>query len=221
MIETVVLFFHGFGIRKENLGLFTFLADKYNNLGFSTVLFDYYNFDYSTKEILTVPFSKQAVILQNQIDRIRKEYPKKDIKIIAHSQGCFIPTICDITRVSEVIAISPFFLTDKDSVYKRYTARKGNVTDFEKVSRRPHSDGTVTIIPPEYWQERFKVNIYESYNRLALKTKLTMIYGTKDEVLNDVDIKKFKNAEIIGVKSNHDFTEEYREEVFEILSTKL
>jgi hypothetical protein len=39
--NTVVIFSHGFGIQKDNLGLFTYLSDKLGVLGFSIVLFDY------------------------------------------------------------------------------------------------------------------------------------------------------------------------------------
>jgi hypothetical protein len=215
--NTVLLFSHGFGIRKDNIGLFTFLSERFQGLGYETVLFDYYDYNEETKEVYTVPFSKQAEILQKQLNIIKEQHPDKEINIIAHSQGCIIPTLCDVTGVSRVVGISPFFLTDKSAVFNRYSARSGSVTDFDNISRRKHSDGTTTVIHPEYWTERFNTHVEDLYNDLALKTKLTLICGMKDEIMKDIDLRKFKYTRIINTESNHDFTLEYREMLYKIL----
>lgn len=215
--NTVILFSHGFGIRKDNLGLFTFLSQKLESLGYKTVLFDYYEYNEETKEVFTIPFSKHAEILQKQLDKVKEENPGKDIKIIAQSQGCIIPTFCDVTGVSQILGISPFFLTDRDEVLARYSARQGSTTDFGSISIRKHSDGKVTVIPPEYWTERFNTDQYELYNSLALKTSLTLICGLEDELIKSADTSKLKNIKIINTSGDHDFTGEYKESLYNIL----
>ncbi|MBI2356743.1 hypothetical protein HYV12_01695 [Candidatus Dojkabacteria bacterium] len=216
-MNTAILFSHGFGIRKDNLGLFIFLSEKLQRLGYITVLFDYYEYNEETKEVYTIPFSKHAEILQAQIEKVKKEYPGKDIKIVAQSQGCIIPTLCDMTGISQVIGISPFFLTDRNSILERYNARPDSTTDFSSISRRKHSDGKITVIPPEYWTERFNTNQYDLYNKLAQKTSLTLIYGNKDNLATSADIKNIRNTKIIETESDHDFTGENKEILYEIL----
>lgn len=216
--NTTIVFSHGFGIQKDNLGLFTFLSGKFHELGYETVLFDYYKYDDKSKEVYTMPFSEQAVKLQNVLDRIKIENPNKQIIILAHSQGCIVPTLCDVTGVSNVIAVSPFFITNKEEIYQRYSAREGSETNFNGVSRRKHSNGQVTVIYPEYWEERFNTDQYSLYNNLARNTKLTLIYGTNDKLVNSVDLEKFTNSKIIQTDSDHDFTGENRDKLWGIIS---
>jgi hypothetical protein len=219
--NTVLLFSHGFGIRKDNLGLFTYFSERFQQAGYDTVLFDYYEYNEETKEVITVPFSKHAEVLQEQIEKVKSKYPGKEIIIIAQSQGSIIPAFCDVTGITKVIGISPFFLTDKEEVMKRYSARPGSQTDFDKVSRRPHSDGKVTVIPPEYWTERFSTNVADKYNALALKTDLVLIYGTKDKLVESIDLDELKNMSIIELEGDHDFTGEYKVKLLEVVEKEL
>lgn len=219
--NTVILFSHGFGIRKDNLGLFTFLSEKFQSLGYTTILFDYYKFDEEKQEVYTIPFSKHAEILQKQIDNIKDQYPGKEVVIIAQSQGSIIPTLCNVEGISKIFGISPFFLTNREEVLARYNSRPGSTTDFNSVSRRKHSDGKTTIIPPEYWRERFSTDQYELYNNLAAKTNLTLIYGTNDNLAMNSDMKRLKNIEIIETDSDHDFTGDNKEKLYTILLGKL
>lgn len=219
--KTVILFSHGFGIRKDNLGLFTFLSEKFEKLGYNTHLFDYYEYNENTKEVFTIPFSKQAEILQSQIEEVKNLYPSFNVKIVCHSQGSIIPTLCDLNGVSQVIGISPFFLTDKEKVLERYNSRPGSVTDFSKVSRRLHSDGKVTVIPPEYWSERFNSNQYDLYNDLGKKLNLTLICGDKDNLAQKEDKKNVTNAQVLTISGDHDFSGTYNQGLYELLVTTL
>lgn len=220
--DTVVLFSHGFGIRKENLGLFTYIRENLEDHGFTTELFDYYKYNEQTKEIFTIPFSEQATILEQKIQYVHNQYPHQKIAIVAHSQGCIIPALCrDIAPVSAMIGLSPFFLTDQKKVYERYAARAKSVTDFTSESKRAHSDGTTTVIYPSYWTERFSVDMYLRFNLLAQKLPLTLVYGTKDSVMADVDLEQLYGMNIIKTDSDHDFTGEYREVAEKIVETVL
>lgn len=217
----VIIFSHGFGIQKDNLGLFTFLSEKLEALGYETVLFDYYSYDNQTKEIHTVPFSEQAKKLQEPIELVKQEYPNKQIVLIGHSQGSIIPSLCDVKGISKVIGISPFFITDKKAVYERYSSREGSTTNFDGISKRKHSNGTTTVIYPEYWIERFNTNQYELYNGLGKDTELVLIYGDKDSLAESVDKTKFKNCKLIKTEGDHDFKGENREKLYEIILNEL
>ena len=215
--KTVVIFSHGFGIQKDNLGLFTLISENLKKRGLETVLFDYYEYNKELKEIYTTPFSKQAEILQNEIDKVKVSHSDKDIVLICHSQGCIVPTLCDMNKVIKVVGISPFFITDKQQVYDRYSARDGSITNFDGISKRKHSAGKITVIPPEYWQERFQTNQYDLYNNLAKQTYLKLIYGTNDSLVNSVDMKMFNVDELISMPADHDFNGDIRDSLIDSL----
>jgi pimeloyl-ACP methyl ester carboxylesterase len=218
--NSIILFSHGFGIRKDNLGLFTFLAGRLHNLGFATVQFDYYKI--KGQETITISYSKQAKILSAQIQQIRETDANKKIIIIAQSQGCLIPAMTDLPGVVKVIAISPFLITDKETVYKKYAAKTGGVTELTGISWRLHTDGTITVIPPEYWTERFRLDQYACYNDLGAKVPLTLIYGSQDPVMSAIDVKRIRHAKLISCNADHDFTgSENRAELWQIIEQEV
>lgn len=221
--EKIILFSHGFGIRKDNLGLFDFLAEKLTSLEITSRQFDYYDYNTETKEVVTFPFSVHADKLKVQLDLLKTEFPEKDIVIIAQSQGGVIPAfLSDLTKVTQVIAISPYFLTDREEVFARYAARPGNETNLEGTSYRPHKDGTITVIPKEYWDERFRTNPVALLNRLAEKVKLTLLFGKQDSLIKNLDQKLLLQSMIINIDANHDFTgDNSRETLWDWVKTLL
>lgn len=216
--DTVILFSHGFGVMKDNRGLFSFLSASLESKGFATKMFNYNHFDKKTRELLAIPFSKQANILQKEINKLAKDKRYKSIIILGHSQGSFIPTLCtDLTKVEKVIGASPFFQTKLEDLEKRYTKLSGNELDFYNITRRRRTDGSVTVIPPEYWEERFKTDVVSLYNKLAQEAELTLIYAIDDEVMDFTDLRNIKNTRIINLDGNHDFSNEYREDLLKTI----
>lgn len=132
-----------------------------------------------------------------------------------------IPTLCNTEGVLKVIGISPFFLTDRKAVEERYNSRPGSTTDFNSISRRLHSDGKVTVIPPEYWTERFNTNQYDLYNKLGSKLSLTLIYGNKDGLTQSADLDKISNAKLIELEGDHDFTGEYKVDLYKTVLSEI
>jgi hypothetical protein len=210
--ETIILFSHGFGVMKDNRGLFSFLSATLETKGFATKTFNYAELNEETHELFALPFSKQASVLQEQINDLAKDKRYKDIIIIGHSQGSFIPTLCtDLSKVSKVIGASPFFQTDAQDLEKRYTKLSGNELDFYHITKRRRTDGSITIIPPEYWAERFETDVVALYNKLAQETELTLIYARNDSVMDFNNLRDIKNTRIINIDGDHDFSNEYRE----------
>lgn len=183
-----------------------------------TKTFNYNRFDDKTKELFALPFSEQAKVLQKEIDNLAKDERIKNIIILGHSQGSFIPTLCtDLSKVSKVIGASPFFQTNIKDLEKRYTKLSGNELDFDNITRRRRTDGSITVIPPEYWVERFKTDVVTLYNSLAKDTQLTLIYATNDSVMDFTNLRGIKNTRIINIDGDHDFSNEYREDLLKTI----
>lgn len=219
--ERVVIFSHGLGMRKDDGGLFTDIAEELAARNISSVLFDYNRINEDSKEVFVPPFSEQVPVLQQVINNARTEKPAAEIVIVAHSQGCIIPALADISGVSQVIALAPFFHTDISEVLKRYKKDPKNTIDFSGVSKRHRSDGTTTLLPAEYWSERFKTDVVGLYNALALKTKLTLVYGQEDQIMDFNDLRKIKNTHIINIDGDHDFSGQYREGLIKLILNEL
>lgn len=208
--KKVVIFSHGFGLRKDNRGLFTQIGTELEASGIKTVYFDYNRFDEKTKNLYTEPFSVQAKKLQEVIDETYKRYPNYEIIILGQSQGSFIPTLCDVKSISKVIGMSPFFHTEMKDIVRRYTKNKENTLNLTGNSTRKRSDGSTTIIPATYWKERFETDVVKLYNELAEKVDLVLISPLQDEIMDITDLRKIKQASIINLDGDHDFSSQYR-----------
>lgn len=58
----IVIFSHGFGVGKDDRGLFTDIADSLKNV--KSVMFDYNDIDDEKKQMTVSPFSEQVKRLQ-------------------------------------------------------------------------------------------------------------------------------------------------------------
>jgi len=201
----IVIFSHGFGVEKDSLGLFTDIAKMLSSHGIEPVMFDYNEINREKKEVTVKPFSEQTAMLQSVIDKTCKENPDAVIDIIGQSQGSVMIAEAKLLGVRKVISIAPFFHTDIHKIIERHKKFPTSQIDFSGTSRRVRSDGTVSIVPASYWQERFATDIYELYNNLALNTDLTIIRAGEDQIMEEPDLLKIFNAYIISIHGDHDF----------------
>ena len=65
--------------------------------------------------------------------------------------------------------------------------------------------------------ERFKTDVVTLYNNLANQTELTLIYAINDEVMDFNNLRLIKNTRIINLDGNHDFTNQYREDLYKTI----
>ena len=213
MHDTIVIFSHWFGVRKHSGWLFTDIADALQILSIESVLFNYNEYNEETRELFALPFSAQAKILQEIINTTVREHPDKRIIIIWHSQGCIIPCLCDLSSVHALVMLSPFFHTEIKSVIERYTKDPANTFSLTNQSTRKRSDGSTTIIPPEYWRERFDTDITKLYNETATKKNMYIISPLQDEIMDFNEYKKLKNLFILNLDGDHNFSQQRRQPV--------
>jgi hypothetical protein len=206
MPEHIIIFSHGFGVRKDSRGLFDAVAEELKKEeGIDCILFDYSTID-EKKNIITVePFSKQVAVLQKVIEDAQTKKPDAIIDIIAHSQGCTVAALLNPEGIRKSIFCAPFFHTDIEKIRSRYLKFSQSELNFDGVSKRLRRDGSTTIIPPEYWKERFDINLFKIYNSFAKKTNLIIISANQDEIINEIDYSLLKNCRLINLEGKHDF----------------
>lgn len=79
----IVIFSHGHGVKKDDLGLLIDIAEKIPEA--ESVLFDYYDIDEENKAITICPISEQVKKLENVISEVKEKNPNSVIDLIGHS----------------------------------------------------------------------------------------------------------------------------------------
>lgn len=208
--DKIVLYSHGFGVKKDDRGLFTDIAGSLDN--FQHAMFDYNQVDEQDNTLTVTPLHEQAEMLKSQYDSLRSKYPDATIDLVCHSQGCVVAGLADLGGVRKTVLLAPptRFL-GSEAKLKQMSEREGTVIENGVVSY-PRRDGSTTIIKQDYWQSRDKISDpIALYNRLSQKTEVIIVEALDDEVLGESDYSAL-SAKVLHVQqeANHDFTNEAR-----------
>lgn len=208
--DKIVLYSHGFGVKKDDRGLFSDIASSLDDS--RHVMFDYNQINEQDNTLTVTPLHEQAEMLKAQYTILRDKYPNAIIDLVCHSQGCVVAGLADLKGVSKTILLAPptRFLGSEEKL-KQMSEREGTMIEDGVVSylRR---DGSATIIKQDYWQSRDKISDpIALYNQLSLEAELTIIEALDDEVLGESDYSTLSDTVLhIQQNANHDFTNEAR-----------
>ncbi len=217
----IIIFSHGFGVRKTNRGLFTAIANALPDA--RSVMFDYNSINEESNTLTAKPLHEQALKLRKVINATRAEYPDAVLDLVCHSQGCVIAGLVKPRGIRKVIMITPPDEISAATTIERHEARKGIAIDPTVRTRLPRTDGSTTVIHPEYWQSLADIDPVKLYNRLARFTGLRIINARQDEVLGKVSFEGIDSAiSLVTLDGNHNFDgEEDRKRILWILQKEL
>ncbi|MCA9333348.1 hypothetical protein KDA00_05760 [Candidatus Saccharibacteria bacterium] len=220
MTKHIIIYSHGFGVRKDDRGLFTDIAKAFPDA--EHVMFDFNEFDVQTNTLTARPLDEQASMLNQQIESIKQNYPYATIDIIAHSQGCVATSIAKPEGIRKAILLAPpaqFLGLEKKEIY---SMRPDTVTDEDGTIHMPRRDGSTTTIKEDYWKSREGIKPIELYNAFGEVTELSIITATQDEVLTNTDFTGLSNkVTLIKQAANHDFTGDYRQKLINNIKATL
>jgi hypothetical protein len=217
----IVIYSHGFGVRKNARGLFDAIARALPDT--KSVMFDYSPINEKSNTLTVKPLHEQALKLRKVINATRAEYPDAIIDLVCHSQGCVVAGIVKPRGIRKVIMLTPPTDMSVDAVVDRLATRKGIDIDVEARTRLERSDGSTTVIHPEYWQSLEGVQPTKLYNKLARVTQLRIINARHDHVLGLVNFEGLEHdISCVTLDGNHNFDEEEaRKRVLYILQKEL
>lgn len=215
----IVIFSHGFGVRRDSRGLFSDIVSALD--GTQPVLFDYNEIDEAANELTVWLLSEQAEILKNKVNEVRVLHPDAIIDIVCHSQGAIAPALAQLQGIHKIILIAPPVTMNFERMLEAFKARPGTVIDMEGISRITRRDGSVTLIPSQYWVERAEIRPMELYDALAKNTELVVIKARQDEVLGETDFSGLDDARIIELDGDHNFTGENRMKLLKVLAQEI
>ena len=105
---------------------------------------------------------------------------------------------------------------------KQLGSRAGIDIDINVRTRLPRSDGSTTVIHPEYWQSLAGIEPVKLYNRLARFTALRIINARDDDVLGNVSFEGIDpSISFVTLPGDHNFKEESRKRILYILQKEL
>jgi len=201
---------HGFAVRADSMGMFTDIKAALPEYEFR--MFDYYaitpNGDQTVRSL-----DDQAAILQQQID----DTAEGDITLLCHSQGSTVAGLIDLSRVSRVILLAPPVAISRASLINRMRHRKGAKLNPHGMSIVPRTDGTTMYIPVEYMDSIEAHDRLTLYQTMATKVPTTIIRAMSDEVLGVTPLEQVKNATLIDIAADHNFTARARTKLIETL----
>lgn len=217
----LLLFSHGFGVRKDDRGLFTDIAVSLPNI--QSTMFDYNDIDEMANTLTTAPFDEQTKKLRDIIAYTRATYPHATIDLICHSQGCVVAALLRPKDIRKIIFLAPpDHFESIDRKIEKMLQRPGAKIDKSGLVTYPRRDGSTTIIPKAYWDSRQDINPMKLYHDLAKQTDLVIVQADQDEVIGVTNFEELKNeAKIIHIATGHDFEGEARNEVASVVAREL
>ena len=217
----IVIFSHGFGVRKEDRGLFTAISRALPDV--KSVLFNYNPINENSNTLTAKPLGEQARKLRKVINAARFEHPEATIDLVCHSQGCVVAGILKPRGIRKIIMLTPPDDVSEATLIKQLGVHQETVIDVTVRTRLQRSDGSTTVIHPEYWQSLAGVEPVKLYNRLARFTTLRIINARQDEVLGNVSFEGIDpGISCVTLEGGHNFDdEESRKRVIYILQKEL
>lgn len=216
MAKQVVIFSHGFGVRKDDRGLLTDIAANLSEV--EPVLFDYSKVDEDNHTITVTPLTAQAKMLTEVIEKTKQDNPGAIIDIITHSQGVVAPALAQPQGIRKVVVLAPSFDLAIERTIKRHGNMPGSEINLQGMSKLYPLDGYVRYVPAEYWTDRQAVNLPENLNKLADLTEVIVITANQDELLPKIDpayvSSKIKFSPVDG---DHNFTGKDRAPLIEVI----
>jgi hypothetical protein len=204
---------HGFGVKADGRGMFTEIEESIPNVRF--VMFDYNDFDDEGNTIVP-SLDEQAKKLQQVID----SNPNGSI-LLCHSQGSIIAGLVDLKKISKVILLAPPVKMSMERIIDKMMNKEGGVINLQGVSKLPRSDGSMTHLPKAYIESLRNKDPLEFYLTVATIKPTTILRSLKDEVLGLTNVDEVKNAKIIDVNADHNYTGISRQELIQILKSEI
>lgn len=221
----IVIFSHGFGTKKDDRGLFAgpqgiseFLAPFH----IESVLFDYNEINETENTVTIKALSQQVIVLKNVIDTIKEKYPDAVIDIIAHSQGCLVPASLLPSGIRKVLLTAPSLDVNNQRMVDMFASDPETVIDMKGISRLKRKDGTISIVPSEYWTERENADPISLYNGLSFVSDVTIIKAADDTILGDLSTDRLSSViKQIRLPGDHGFKGEYRLKLLETIKDSI
>lgn len=217
--KQVVIFAHGFGVKRDSWGMFNELGDALKDSAI-VVRFDFNRINVEKNATYVMPCSMQSRMLSQVIEKFYVLFSPENTSLIAHSMGCVVVGLLQPKNIYKTILLAP----PTTSPYKRlvdyFSKRPGSRIDENKESVIERSDSSWTYIPPEFWPEIQLTSPFTLYKDLKSKTDLYAIRPLQDQVIVDEDYSRLRQMlkeNYIEIDGSHDFHPPHRQKLLDTI----
>jgi hypothetical protein len=217
----IIVFSHDFGVRKEDRGLFTAIYWAVPDI--KAVMFDYNPINEKANTLAAKPLNEQAHKLRHAINGVRAENPDAIIDVVCHGQGCVVAGLVKPRGIRKVIMLAaPDDITPEVVAVQLGRNLEGPI-GLTVRTRLARTDGSTTVIHPEYWQSLADIKPVKLYNNLARVTALRILNAKQDEVLGATSFEGLDSGiSLVRLEGNHNFDDEdSRKRILYILQKEL
>ncbi|MBI2798082.1 hypothetical protein HYX70_02140 [Candidatus Saccharibacteria bacterium] len=200
-MKHIILYSHGFGVRKDDRGQFTDIASALPDC--EHVMFEYNDFDEDSNTMTTTPIDVQAEMLKGKFNELANNNPDANIDLIYHSQGCVAAALSGIPARKTVFITPPQVVSSNRA--KKWKDRQGATVESDGSIIAPRRDGTKTKITPEFISSVRGLGLEKLYNDLSNKTTLYVFIANNDDVLGKTEFDNLK-ADIRHLPGDHNFS---------------
>jgi uncharacterized protein len=184
-----VILVHGFGVTKEEYGMFDGIAEHLSQAGILVFRFDFSGCGESEGDYSETSLSKLKSDLTSILKFIKSEQDVDTENIGLLGQSFGTATIVSLElKVQSIVLLGS--ISEPKSVF---ISLFGNGYNPEGISERKKSNGTITKIKPQFWQDLENYHLLESIKNIHCP--ILFIHGEKD---NGVPISQmeayFENA---------------------------
>jgi hypothetical protein len=212
----IIIYSHGFGVRKDDRGLFTDIAASLPDA--QHVMFDYNQLDEATSNLTVASLTKQAEKLGKVIADAKAAHPDATIDLICHSQGCVVAALLRPQGIHRTILAGPPAELSVEDMVRIFANRPGSEVNLHGVSLLKRADFSTTKVPPEYWKSIENIQPIALYNDLAKITKLVIINATEDEIIGSRDFGGLSPyVKVVKIKTGHNFEGDGRQQLIGVI----
>lgn len=156
-----------------------------------------------------IPITTQTQRLQKIIQYLQDTYSIERYIYIGHSQGCIVVANAHPTQ-SKVILLAPPIVSPAERFAQTPGwKRPGSVINTEGDSKLVRSDGSITMVPAEFWKDFQSMDVDKLYKQLNWDNEVTIVFAGSDQVLGVEKATDGINHETIK-DADHDFKGEPR-----------
>jgi pimeloyl-ACP methyl ester carboxylesterase len=198
----IVIFSHGFGVKRDSRGLFTKIATSLpNNFGY--VLFDYNTIDGENVYLRT--YSEQAAVLKTVLSMVSGMTDK--IYVIGHSMGAITASILAEVNITKSILLAPPVTSSSGRKY--FNEYLGAYRDKDDVLVVPRKDGTTTHVTDKFWDEAESIDPIVAMLDYSKKCDLTVIRAIDEDILRHTEnytlLSDNRGIRLVELPGNHNF----------------
>ena len=216
--EKLIVYAHGFGVKRDSLDLFYDLAKSINNS--VSVLIDLNLIEDAglTVNNLDIQFAR----IKHEITKFKNKYHNLELILIGHSMGCGLIAKYKILA-DQVIFLAPTVSDVENKLRPRLISREGSYYNSgEGMLYAKRTDGSTSKVPDSFFNvlkgEIWK-NTYHSY--IKFQPNIFLVVAGEDEILK-AETKgilelKFKQIDIIE-GADHNFLGESRKKMLSAVS---